>query len=196
MGLNDSYSTIRSQIQLMNPLPSVSQAYSLICQEESHWNVTTFQPIADDPTTVFYSSSSKHSDIVKRECCSVPEHTKENCFRLIPYPPGHKLHKKFPQAKGSKAPRKNMRVTAHNSVNDASNTTSDVSSMHHSGVIFTPTQYAQILRLLENSATKPEPSADLAGTVTSLMTISAANDFRYLNWTSEHTTMSSIHWIS
>ncbi|XP_075479326.1 uncharacterized protein LOC142520210 [Primulina tabacum] len=39
MGLNDSYSSIRSQILLMNPLPSVSQAYSLLCQEEAHRNV-------------------------------------------------------------------------------------------------------------------------------------------------------------
>jgi len=34
MGLNESYSAIRGQILLMNPLPSVRQAYSSISQEE------------------------------------------------------------------------------------------------------------------------------------------------------------------
>jgi len=34
MGLNDSYSAIHGQILLMNPLPSIHQAYSSISQEE------------------------------------------------------------------------------------------------------------------------------------------------------------------
>ena len=34
MGLNESYSAIRGQILLMNPLPSVRQAYSSVWQEE------------------------------------------------------------------------------------------------------------------------------------------------------------------
>ena len=34
MGFNDSYSAIRGQILLMNPLPSIRQAYSSISQEE------------------------------------------------------------------------------------------------------------------------------------------------------------------
>ncbi|KAH7571698.1 hypothetical protein JRO89_XS04G0120800 [Xanthoceras sorbifolium] len=34
MGLNDSYSGVRGQILLMNPLPSVRQAYSSVSQEE------------------------------------------------------------------------------------------------------------------------------------------------------------------
>ncbi|GAV89281.1 UBN2_3 domain-containing protein, partial [Cephalotus follicularis] len=36
MGLNDSYTNVRSQILLMSSLPTPGQAYSLISQEESH----------------------------------------------------------------------------------------------------------------------------------------------------------------
>ncbi|XP_075505774.1 uncharacterized protein LOC142542826 isoform X2 [Primulina tabacum] len=165
MGLHDSYGPIRSQILLMSPLPSVSQAYSLVSQEESHRHVMTFQSMADAPTTAFYSSSSKHSDIVKCDHCSIPGHLKENCFRLIGYPPGHKLHKKFPQAKGIKGVLKPLRVSVHSTISDTSATPADTS-----GVTFTPTQYAQILRLLENSNVHQEHSANLAGTSTGLQT--------------------------
>ncbi|XP_073277012.1 uncharacterized protein [Primulina huaijiensis] len=163
MGLNDSYGPIRSQILLLSPLPSVSQAYSLVSQEESHRQVMTFQTITDAPTTAFYSSSFKQSGSIKCEHCSMPGHMKENCFRLIGYPPGHKLHKRFPQTKGTKGISRTPRVSAHNTISDASATTTDAS-----GVTFTPAQYAQILQLLENSTDKQEHSANLAGTSTGL----------------------------
>jgi hypothetical protein len=34
MGLNESYLAIRGQIMLMQPLPTVKKAYSLLCEEE------------------------------------------------------------------------------------------------------------------------------------------------------------------
>ncbi|KAK5825065.1 hypothetical protein PVK06_019867 [Gossypium arboreum] len=34
-GFNESYNTVRSQILLMNPFPSVKQAYFMLVQEES-----------------------------------------------------------------------------------------------------------------------------------------------------------------
>ncbi|XP_075473458.1 uncharacterized protein LOC142504488 [Primulina tabacum] len=177
MGLNDNYSSIRSQILLMNPLPSVSQAYSLICQEEAHRNVLVFQQISDAPTTAFYSSSSKQSEIVKCDHCSIPGHTKDYCFRLIGYPPGHKLHKKFPQNKGCKLTSKNTRAFAHNLVSEASKPTAESQSPTSAGVQFTSTQYAQILRLLENSTINSPPSANLAGMATSLLSISDSNEW-------------------
>ncbi|KAF7831798.1 Retrovirus-related Pol polyprotein from transposon TNT 1-94 [Senna tora] len=39
MGLNDTYSVVRSNILMMSPLPKVRQAYSLVIQEK-----TTSQP--------------------------------------------------------------------------------------------------------------------------------------------------------
>lgn len=41
MGLNESYSAARGQILLMNPLPSVRQAYAAICQEEKQRHLGT-----------------------------------------------------------------------------------------------------------------------------------------------------------
>ena len=39
MGLNESYSVVRGQLLLMNPLPDVSQAYSSIIREEKQRNL-------------------------------------------------------------------------------------------------------------------------------------------------------------
>ena len=50
MGLNESYSAIRGQILLMNPLPSVCQAYSSVCREEK-------QRILSARHTTAYSNS-------------------------------------------------------------------------------------------------------------------------------------------
>ena len=35
MGLNDSFSQVRSQVLLMEPIPSLSKVYSLLIQEET-----------------------------------------------------------------------------------------------------------------------------------------------------------------
>ena len=51
MGLNESFSAIRGQILLMNPLPSVRQAYSSVCQEEK-------QRLLSATHTTAYSNSS------------------------------------------------------------------------------------------------------------------------------------------
>ena len=51
MGLNESYSAIRGQILLMNPLHSVRQAYSSMCQEEK-------QRLLSATHTAAYSNSS------------------------------------------------------------------------------------------------------------------------------------------
>ena len=47
MGLNESYSSIRRQILLMNPLPSVRQAYSSVSQEEKQRLLTSTNATAE-----------------------------------------------------------------------------------------------------------------------------------------------------
>lgn len=98
-------------------------------------------------------------------------------FSVDIHPPGHKLYKKFPQSKGFKAPQRTMCASVLTSVSDTSATTADTSHLSPAGVTFTPDQYTQILRLLELSAPNLEPTANLAGTVTSLMSVFASNDW-------------------
>ncbi|XP_073121722.1 uncharacterized protein [Henckelia pumila] len=86
MGLNESYALIRSHVLMMTPLPTVSHAFAIISQEESHRNLSSVSP--DLPTSVFYSAQDKRKSNVCCEHCNWPGHNKENCYRLIGYPPG------------------------------------------------------------------------------------------------------------
>lgn len=45
-GLNDSYNTVKTQILLMDPLPSLTKTFGLVTQQECK----TFDPTSQDPT--------------------------------------------------------------------------------------------------------------------------------------------------
>ncbi|KAL0371124.1 UNVERIFIED_CONTAM: hypothetical protein Sangu_0430500 [Sesamum angustifolium] len=66
MGLNDSFDAIRSQILVMDPLPSVDKAYSLVLRVESQ-----------------RQSSINMQDINDN---GYDRHSKESCFKLHGYP--------------------------------------------------------------------------------------------------------------
>ncbi|PNX62979.1 hypothetical protein L195_g053274, partial [Trifolium pratense] len=53
-GLNDAYSTVRSQILLMKPLPSIGEVFSLIIQQENHLPGT-----ATNHSRVMYNASER-----------------------------------------------------------------------------------------------------------------------------------------
>ena len=80
MGLNDLFKTIRSNVLVMNPLPNVRQAYSLIVQEE------TQQQMNSDPGENFSIAALvqgrfanwKQSKGKTCEHCNKPGHTIEN----------------------------------------------------------------------------------------------------------------------
>ena len=84
MGLNDSFKTIRSNILVMNPLPNVRQAYSLIVQEE------TQQQMNSNPVKIFSIAASvqgrsanwKQSKGKTCEHCNKPGHTIDECRTL------------------------------------------------------------------------------------------------------------------
>ena len=109
MGLNDSYSAIRGQLLLMNPLPDVTQAYSSIIQEEKQQNLGTTRDTIEastmvvqknEPTTPVvrhkqgppsrFNSSNRKS--LHCSHCDRDHHTKETCWKLHDYPPKHPKH--------------------------------------------------------------------------------------------------------
>ena len=62
MGLNESYSQIKGQILLMEPLPTVNKAYSLLIQEERQRSVGLGNSVHIESTTLAVKGSDVNSN--------------------------------------------------------------------------------------------------------------------------------------
>ncbi|KAJ0028116.1 hypothetical protein Pint_36078 [Pistacia integerrima] len=144
MGLNETYLHARSQILMMNPLPSVNQAYSMLVTEESQRNLTESASL--EPTVLYSSSNtSQHSSKTKKnwsiicEHCNVRGHKKDNCYRLIGYPADFKFTKKKFSNQSSAS---NVTSVTQPDINPSS-------TESPTAPVFSKEQYAEILKLLQ-----------------------------------------------
>ena len=106
MGLNDSFSQVRSQVLLMDPLPSVSKFYALLIQEEMQRSVPNHFGVKVDSTALvakmqnFNAGNSSGGNGVKGKdkpvCthCGKTGHIADKCYRLHGFPPGFKFKNK------------------------------------------------------------------------------------------------------
>jgi len=99
MGLNESYTSVRGNILMMTPFPSLSQIYSLLVQEERQRQVRQENQFQIESAS-FNASSSNNNDVKalpgrksegKRphlycEHCKRTNHTIEKCYKLHGYP--------------------------------------------------------------------------------------------------------------
>ena len=119
MGLNDVYTNIRGQILMMKPLPDLSQAYSLLLQEESQRD-THFPAVAPENMAMnvkFAGNKPKPTGNKKSEnetCtyCNNVGHSKEKCFFLHGYPEWHRsFGKPKPKLRTTDAPKRAANVS-------------------------------------------------------------------------------------
>uniref|UniRef100_A0A2N9FUH9 Uncharacterized protein n=1 Tax=Fagus sylvatica TaxID=28930 RepID=A0A2N9FUH9_FAGSY len=101
VGLNDSYASIRGQILLMEPLPSINKVFALVSQEERQRELNS-RPIlhaVESGSTAFavtnYKPYGGNKNFGKKErpvCshCGITGHTVEKCYKIHGYPPGYK----------------------------------------------------------------------------------------------------------
>lgn len=109
MGLNDQYSPIRTQILLMNPLPSISKVFALVIQDERQRNAGLIpcDPIPQpDPVALAAANSSKRvstnnsrrkentRDDQRPICshCNIRGHIVDRCYKIHGYPQGYRTH--------------------------------------------------------------------------------------------------------
>ncbi|XP_073143942.1 uncharacterized protein [Henckelia pumila] len=172
MGLNDSYSQIRSHILMMHPLPSVGQAFAIVTQEECHRSLSSMGPIlAETPNAAFYSSQERRRNTLFCEHCKWPGHTKSRCYKLVGYPPNHKMYKGKPQGWNTNDHKATHHEQGKFGKNMANMTVSDVvpdavsNQENVPGISFTPDQYAALLKLLEKESSTDTVigSANMAG---------------------------------
>lgn len=93
MGLNETYNVVRSQILLLNPLPSVNHVYSMLVQEKSQRQHSP-NDIGSDPVS-FHSAHMVQKKRFNSTCdhCKIKGHKRENCYRLIGHPADFKFTK-------------------------------------------------------------------------------------------------------
>lgn len=111
MGLGEQFTSVRGQILLMKPVPTLSQCYNMLLQEESqrdpmHLAVVTPNNVAMAVKTTRPSNfgdnrkgakdSGKRSVDSTLNCdyCQQPGHLRDTCFCLHGYPAWHRLHGK------------------------------------------------------------------------------------------------------
>ena len=114
MGLNDSYSTVNSQILITEPLPALNKAYSLILQEEKRRQIgqadLVIEPIAlyannfnpkgfqghqgwNQGGTHGGQGAKGGNSKKERPVCTyygIMGHVADKCYKLHGYPPGYK----------------------------------------------------------------------------------------------------------
>ncbi|KAH9672059.1 retrotran gag 3 domain-containing protein [Citrus sinensis] len=175
MGLNDSYSSVRSQILAMEPLPNVGKAYSIIHQEErqrllhvsSQPSIESTALTANNKTQM--TSRQNHSHLSHlhgvqetqgrgRPFCDHCEkygHIKAKCYKIVGYPPNWKHSNRSHVA--APATTKPQQLNDHpipTDKNSSSQPTIQIPGL-------TAEQYQQLLSIL---STSEQPStANLAG---------------------------------
>jgi len=108
MHLNDEYEAIRGQILLLDPLPTVNKAYSMIQRVERQRHVTHTTAVSREVAACIKAAPSDSGDLENVtaldakgrgrkdmrkskftkvcEYCQKPGHERDQCFKLIGYP--------------------------------------------------------------------------------------------------------------
>ncbi|KAF7152343.1 hypothetical protein RHSIM_Rhsim01G0110400 [Rhododendron simsii] len=170
MGLDETYSAIRGHIMLMQPLPTVKKAYSLLCEEEKQRELTEHKSTEQvHAMNVKASSNFKQSDSISQRqdssrtwtpgsskpqgsnkrlhCtyCDGTTHTVDRCFYLIGFPIGHAFHGKDVQP-----PNRARKVSAHQAGVESSHTVTKAIQTSDQLPQFTPEEFSQIKAFFRN----------------------------------------------
>ncbi|XP_055800446.1 uncharacterized protein LOC129869896 [Solanum dulcamara] len=178
MGLNDSYHQARSQILMIDPLPTVNQAYAMVVGDESPKSVITgintlglnasiLESAAMYSKGVISSGANhkfKKNTLLVCDFCKCRGHTKEYCYKVVGYPPNFKSKRKIQSASNSSQHPAHAHfsyglntnvhdksVEASTSIITTSQAEKDVKQLLQ-GCTFTKDQYDQILKMLNQQS--------------------------------------------
>jgi len=96
-GLDEVYASQRSQVLLMNPLPSVESVCSLLQQEEPQRQVLEDTHIQLESAALLTKNVEAKGGDTKCSVCGNKGHSRDKCWQVIGYPNWHPRSKKNPQ---------------------------------------------------------------------------------------------------
>lgn len=161
-GLDDKYSSQRSQLLMLIPLPSVEIACSAIQQEESQHEILQASSHLDNDISAMFTKTTVSADrSVTCGACGGKGHTNDRCWNVIGYP---KWHYKYKPPKGSSTGTYNYRGGSpagkwNNSKQGAkgpvaANVTVDAAASGQP-ILLSPQQLQQLLQLIPTNAQEP-----------------------------------------
>lgn len=167
MGLNSDYNTVRGNILMMNPLPSISQAYGLVIQEENQREIHASTQFISESA----SMSVSNNQYQEKNDSKKTGHPVRKCYRLIGF------HKDFKFTKGKNVQNQGMAANVlmdHDA--DAKRTETNLASFPSVLPGFTQEQYNKLVMILnktqlsgknigESSTSQNCTSANFAGKV-------------------------------
>ncbi|XP_050234723.1 uncharacterized protein LOC126682967 [Mercurialis annua] len=180
-GLNENFAVIKSQILLMEPLPTINRAFALVVQQERETATGSSyvqpqviesnvlyagrgnfnQPNNSKPNNQGFNQNTQYaprrynnSSNKKPTCtyCGGYGHPVEKCFKKHGYPPGYKI------------PNRNFngavnQMDSNYSQQETGNSTNE-SYIHaeenESPMVLTKDQYNQLISLIQSSAQQPQ----------------------------------------
>ncbi|KAL0534469.1 hypothetical protein IC582_028760 [Cucumis melo] len=159
MGLNDSYAQTRTQLLLMEPIPSISRAFSLLLQEEQQRAIGSFSPAINTPAIALVVSSNNprnnfvhkhHKDRPICTHCNILGHTVGRCYKVHGYPPRYKT-------KQQRTSNSNSESVSSNNTNSVTTQTSNASTSLNSVTNLTEAllQCQNLLNQLQSQLTAP-----------------------------------------
>lgn len=107
MGFNDTYASVRGQILLMDPIPSLSKVFSLLLQDEKIKEIGKTLNTESSALAVKNNASStigfNKGKLGRPQCthCGILGHVVDKCYKLHGYPPGYKFKNKGQQGGSS-----------------------------------------------------------------------------------------------
>ncbi|KAL4558053.1 hypothetical protein LXL04_036249 [Taraxacum kok-saghyz] len=172
-GLDDSFSQVRSNILLREPLPNVKTAFAICSREESY--KSSSESSSKTPNSAFFgktndnkkrfsnnnNSNNNNKSFLVCKNCGIKGHTIERCFKLIGYPKDHK-GKNDNQSKSFSSNNSMSDTTAPDSPrrdNKDNNAFSSTTGQNHT---FSPDQISKILSLISDKSIF-NPVANMAG---------------------------------
>ncbi|XP_070021939.1 uncharacterized protein LOC142177609 [Nicotiana tabacum] len=177
MGLNDTYVSVRSNLLMMQPLPSLYNAYNILLQDERQRQVSPSPQFKNESVSFnvnFHNSVNKHptanqlpitpKQYIQRvnfdqtksnlvcKYCKKPEHLIEKCYKLHGFPPNFKFTK-------GKRIAGNVEVQNLGVNSDSTNLPSECPPDSASLVPgLTKEQYTQLLHLLQQNHVSDSPT--------------------------------------
>ncbi|XP_038693768.1 uncharacterized protein LOC119991495 [Tripterygium wilfordii] len=174
MGLNDTYSTVRGSILMMNTLPDTRRTHGLILQHERQMDVAnrretlpnTHAMLASRTTAPKGSSNSGNFNShkpLKCSYCDGDEHLADHCYYIHRFSVSQKWHGK------NMTPRnKRPGAAAHHTefIQATSSTTEATRPTTSIGPMFTTKEYNQLITKLRNGNGNGAPLANAIGIIT------------------------------